>query len=308
MMPCLAITGADGFIGRHLTRDALARGWSVKALSRNTQWLESISPTSKLSIHKWDLAHPQEPRIFDGVDAVCHLAAILPKDYEDPRYAQECLLNNSLATLHLLKAAGQSDGVHFIYYSSGNSYARQDRMVHETDPLFPSGHAVYYLASKVIGEMYCEHFRLKYRHLTTTLRLSSVYGPGQASGVLPKFIERLSAGSPIELHDGGQHTADFVFVEDVIKVTWSVIERKAAGIYNIGSGQVHSILEVAQTIAECTRASSDLLQVQPTIGATPGGFSGLDITKARTELGYEPTSLRVGLTQFVNSMTIHDRT
>jgi UDP-glucose 4-epimerase len=302
MMPCLAITGANGFIGRHLTKAALARGWSVRALSRNTQWLRSLTPNDNLTIHPCDLASPQNPQILAGVDVVCHLAAYVPPDHDDPSNAQGCLLNNALGTQHLLEAARQADGIHFIYYSGGNSYAHQDRMVHESDPLFPTRHAVYYLASKLVGEMFCEHNRLVHSQQTTTLRLSSVYGPGQVNGVIPKFVQRLGTGCPIQILDGGQYTVDLVFVEDVLQATWRVIEHNASGIYNIGSGQSHSILEVAQVIAEFTCASSDLLQVQPPNVAMRSGFACLDVTKARTQLGYEPTPLRAGLKQFVESV------
>ena len=302
MKSSLAITGANGFIGRHLTKAALARGWSVRALSRNTDWLRSLPPNDNLTIHQCDLTSSQDPQILAGVDVVCHLAAYVPPDHDDPSYAQGCFLNNALGTQNLLEAARQADRIHFIYYSGGNSYVHKDRMVHESDPLFPSRQAVYYLASKLVGDMFCEHYRLVHNQQTTTLRLSSVYGPGQATGVIPKFVQRLSAGLPIQIHDRGRYTVDLVFVEDVIQATWQVIEHSASGIYNIGSGQSHSILEVAQIIAEFTCASPDLLQVQPHNVAMPSGFSGLDVTKARTELGYDPTPLRAGLKRFVESV------
>ena len=205
-MPCLAITGANGFIGRHLTKAALAHGWSVRALSRNTHWLRSLKPNDNLTIHQCDLTSSQNPQILAGVNVVCHLAAYVPPDYDDPSYAQGCLLNNALGTQHLLETARQADGIHFIYYSGGNSYAYQNRIVNESDPVYPSHHAVYYLASKLAGEIFCEHYRLVHSQLTTTLRLSSVYGPGQVAGVIPKFVQRLSAGCPIQIFDGGQNT------------------------------------------------------------------------------------------------------
>jgi UDP-glucose 4-epimerase len=306
-MPCLAITGANGFIGRHLTKAALARGWSVRALSRNTHWLRSLTPNDDLTIHPCDLTISQDPQILAGVDIVCHLAAYVPPNHDDPSYAEECLLNNALGTQRLLEAARQAGGIRFIYYSGGNSYAQQNRMVHESDLLFPSCHAVYYLASKLVGEMYCEHYRLGHNQQTATLRLSSVYGPGQITGVIPKFIQRLGDGCPIQIQDGGRYTVDLVFVEDVIQATWQVIEHSATGIYNIGSGQSHSILEVAQIIAEFTCASPDLLQVQPHTLAIRSGFSGLDVTKAQTTLGYEPTALRAGLKRCVESVKSHER-
>jgi UDP-glucose 4-epimerase len=263
-----------------------------------------LPPNDKLTIQGWELAGYQDPQILDGVDVLCHLAADLPPDYDDPKYAQACLSNNALGTQKLLEAARNFRGIHFIYYSSGNSYALQDRMVHENDPLFPSGHAVYYLSSKLVGEMFCEHNRIAYDQHTTTLRLSSVYGPGQTSGVLFKFLKQLSKGCPIDIWDGGRYVADLVFVEDVIQATVRVIERSACGIYNIGGGQCHSMLDVAKIMAELTHAGSDMLRVLPSEVPTPGGFSGLDITKARTILGYEPTPLRVGLKQFIESANV----
>lgn len=302
MKPAMAITGANGFIGRHLTEAALAQGWSVRAMSRNTHWLRSLTPSANLTIHPCDLTSLQDPEILAGVDVVCHLAAYVPTDHDDPGNAEDCLLRNAMGTLHLLEAARRADRIHFIYYSGGNSYAHQDRMAHECDALFPSRHAVYYLASKLVGELYCEHYRLVHGLKTTTLRLSSVYGPGQVTGVIPRFVERLSAGCPIQIHDGGLHTADLVFVDDIVQATWRVIEHSASGVYNIGAGQSHSILEVAQIIAEITCASRDLLEVQPHNAAIPSGFPGLDVAKARTELGFEPTPLRAGLERFVASI------
>lgn len=301
-MPRLAITGANGFIGRHLTKAALARGWSVHALSRDTRWLRALTPNDNLTIHQCDLTSFPEPQILASVDVVCHLAAYVPANHDDPSCAQDCLLNNALGTQRLLEAARQAGGIHFIYYSGGNSYAHQDRTVHESDPVFPALHAVYYLASKLLGEMYCEHYRLVHSQQTATLRLSSVYGPGQVTGVIPKFVQRLGAGCPIQIHDGGRYTVDLVFVEDVIQATWQVIEHSATGIYNIGSGQSHSILDVAQILAEFTCAGPGLLQVQPHGLAIRTGFSGLDVTKAQTTLGYIPTPLRAGLKRFVDSV------
>ena len=301
-MPILAITGANGFIGRHLTMAALARGWSVRALSRNSEWLRSLTPNGNLTIHEHDLTGPLDLKILEGVGALCHLAAYVPPNHDDPSHAQNCLLDNALGTQRLLEAARQVGGIQFLYYSGGNSYTYQDRQVGELDPLFPTGHAVYYLASKLMGELFCEHYRLVHSQQTTTLRISSVYGPGQVRGVIPMFISQLNAGSPIQINDGGRYSVDLVFVEDVVQATWQVIEQRSLGIYNIGSGQSHSILEVAEIIAELACAGPDLLHVGPLNEVRQSGFASLDITKARTKLGYEPTPLREGLKRIFQSL------
>ncbi len=300
-MPCLAITGANGFVGRHLTKSALSRGWSVRAFSRRTEWLESLEPNAGLSVHTLDLTEPPGPEMLAGVDTVCHLAAYLPANYTDAAVAQACLTRNALATLSLLNAAREAEVPHFIYYSSGNSYSAQERMVKEEDALFPSRHAVYYLSSKLVGEMYCEHARIAHGQQTAVLRLSSVYGPGQAGGVVLRYVQNLVSGLPIRIADGGRHRADFVFVDDVIQATWRVIETRGYGIFNVGSGQNHTVLELAMTITELTAADSGLVDVQLPLPGPASGFSALDITRARSELGYEPTPLKVGLTSFAEA-------
>jgi UDP-glucose 4-epimerase len=271
----------------------------VRALARNTNWLQSLMPNADLAVHQWDLNQVADSRILAGVDVVCHLAAYVPPDQDDPKYAQACLLSNAVATQHLLEGSRQSAVSHFIYFSGGNSYSRQERLVNEADAVFPSRHAVYYLGSKLVGELFCEHSRLAHAQRTTTLRLSSVYGPGQVTGVVVEFARSLIGGQPVDLDDGGRHTVDLVFVEDVVRAAWRVIERGVGGIYNIGSGERHSLAEVAQIVAELTGAGSELLRTRPSNTAGTTGFCALDISKARAELGYEPTPLPVGLEKCV---------
>jgi UDP-glucose 4-epimerase len=295
-MTVIAITGANGFVGRHLTQAALASGYEVRALSRQTQWLESLLPNRNLSVHACDLSQPVDLSLLQSVDVICHVAAYLPPNFNDSRYLQECLSGNAILTQQLLDSALAAHVEQFVYFSSGNIYSPQSFLVKEDDPVYPAHHAPYYLSSKLAGELFCEHYRLRHGLKSTILRVSSVYGTGMKStGAIYNFINNLQDKRPVELHDGGRHQVDFVLVDDVVQATLKAIAHHAVGIYNVGSGQAHSILELAEYLIDILGANPELLHVHPPLDSTPTGFAGLDITKARSELGYKPSLLQDGL-------------
>ena len=91
-------------------------------------------------------------------------------------------------------------------------------------------------------------------------------------------------------------------VQDVIQATFKVIELGADGIFNIGSGQQTSILELAHVILRVCGADPDLLHIHPASGDYQAAFAGLDITKAQTILDYRPLNLDDGLRQYVTGL------
>ena len=293
----VVITGANGFVGRHLVRAALADGWLVTALSRRTEWLMSIR-SSNLKIVPWSSEDSgASDEVLVGADAVCHLAAYIPPDFTSTTYASECFRVNTIDTLDLLEASARSGVGRFVFFSSGNVYLPIPRLAKETDVVYPAHRASVYLTSKLAAEIFSESFRIAGRIPVSILRVSSVYGFGMSPhGSMPLFAKRIRQGEIIELQDGGRHAADFVDVADVVRGTLQVIDRGGDGIFNIGSGAATSMLQLAQELLAFYRKGSDLLRVLPErSGPTVIGYSGLDVTRARTELDYAPTDLRTGL-------------
>ena len=297
-MSTIAITGASGFIGRRLVNEAARRGWSVRALVRNRP---PSAVAKNVVFVRWDALDATEPDMLAGVDVVCHLAAFIPPDFNDPGAAEACFRVNALGAVKLLEAASQAGLRRMVFFSSGNAYAPGPPLLKEDCPQRPARRAPYYLMSKVCGEVFVEHWAWSRGLSACSLRVGSVYGPGMDErGLLPTLARRLLAGEPVILRDGGLHTADFVHVDDVAAAALAAAEGDATGPLNIGSGEATAAAALADMLAALTGASPDLVHVEkprPGTGAT--GFGALDIGRARELLAYRPRSLRLGLREYV---------
>lgn len=293
MSRVVAVTGASGFVGRHLVRRLLAEGWQVRALGRR--------PVDGARFERWE-AGRTEPSALAGVDAVCHLAAHLPASYADPDEASRCLEVNALGTLELLRAAREAGVPAFVYVSSGNVYAPTVDPVRETDPIWPASAAPWYLSSKAVGDLYVAHAGQAGWMRTVQLRPSAVYGPGMTGGVVATFAARLARGEPVRVSDGGRHRVDPVLVDDVVEAVLRAVERPVRGPYNIGSGRSTSVLEIARWLAAAIGAREALVELEPPSDRPATGFAPLAIDRARDDLGYVPTPPAEGLARYAASV------
>jgi nucleoside-diphosphate-sugar epimerase len=286
----VAVTGAGGFLGEAVVRHLRNAGHRVIALS------STLSPTPHDDVRAWraEQAWDLTAAALEGADAIIHAAAHIPHDQRDPNEARTCLEVNALGTLSLLRAS-EKVGVHrFILVSGANILKARVRPVHENDPI-GCERAPYYLGSKLMAEIYVRSFQARgLKRLI--LRPSSIYGPNLKVGVLFSFAERLRAGLPIVLTDGGRHRADFIWRDDVALVIVKAIESTRSGVVNLGSGEAMSLVDVARMMCEILGASPDLIKIgSPGDGSGISGFSAVDIRRARRWFGYEPLSLRDGL-------------
>lgn len=298
----VAVTGATGFIGQAVVARALSTGWRVRALVLESD--ERALPSSDmLETVPWSLAQARNDRALQGADAVVHLAAFVPPDHLDPAHAEQCLQDNVLGTLDLLRALEGDAAAHLVYVS-GNCYRPRQGLARETDALLLPTHSPFYLLSKLAGEQLVDGYQRMGRLSASALRVGVVYGPGMpAHGALPIFARRLGARQPIQIHDGDRYRADMVYVDDVAGAALAAAENKPQGVLNIGSGAgTCSLHTVARTMAEILGVSCDLIEVLPGSGDTsPTGFTGMDIARAREVIGYAPRSLREGLDLYLKA-------
>jgi len=298
-MTRVALTGAAGFLGRHAVAAAQAAGWQVNALV-HTHALPTnlLSQTSRLVRGcVEDVAALRE--LLGDADCVLHLAAYVPPDHHDASYAEQCFTINALSTLRLAQLVGQLPGRRLIYASAGNAYVRSRGVAHESSPVYPAIRATYYLASKLLGELYIEYLRHSQGLPAVSLRISSPYGPGMPDrAVVSRFMHAALTGKPLQVHDGGRPRYDLVSATDVASVTTAALDSGAPGLYNVAAGKSYSLRQIAAAVARTFSDRRLWIEVLPASGLPPASFPTLSVAKARATWNYQPHSLGQGLAAF----------
>ena len=284
-LPTVAITGGTGFVGQGLCSRLARAGYSLRLLRRP----------------EFDLLAPVNPELLAGCAAVIHLAAAMPTNQWDLEEAQRCWQTNALGTLRLVEAMQRAGVRCLIQTTSANAYAPGNSHPAEHWQQFPVLRAPYYLSSKMVQEVFAHNAACRYEMKVTTLRLSSVYGRGQATGPVVSFAKALLGGAPVRLSNGGGFGADFVAIGDVGAVVEMMLAKSAAGIsniFNVGSGVRTTMLELAHKLADLIGASPDLIELTDGGEVADEGFASLDISRVMT-MGFAPTSLHEGLSELV---------
>lgn len=278
----VAITGASGFVGSLVEKKMTEAGHSVIALKR-----------------PWQLTK--------GMETLIHCAAYLPINYNDSTEAARCLTDNSVATLQLLEQAQRVGVKSIVYLSSGQIYkaSPEDRTewATESSPTFPSSRASYYLASKLVADIFVDNFRQSSSMRIITLRPSSVYGPGmKPKGFLPRIATKLKNDQPLQAEDIGYYLLDLVHVEDVVWMVMETANNPAInGIYNVGGGAARPTTTLTLILAELLGKECDLSKMN-LFGTLQSSHAPLDIVKAIQELKYQPRQLVSGLKSYVESL------
>lgn len=246
----VVVSGAAGFVGSNLVRHLIDRGYSVIGidnLSAGTK--ENID--ERVEFHDKDICSPSIYPLFEGVDAVFHLAAksCLTDCLEHPVEAASV---NVLGTVNVLEAARRA-GVHkFIYADTSAEYEGIDSFPTKEDKIRPIG---VYAASKHGGATFCESYRALYGMNVTILRYFNVYGPAQdwrrvVPPVMSAFIIRMLQGERPIIYGIGEKRRDFIYVDDVNDLHVLILDdpRSNGKVVNAGTGTNFSINEVYELI------------------------------------------------------------
>ena len=252
------VTGADGFIGSHLTEHLVRLGADVRAFvyynSFNSWgWLDESPPDVKrsLDVFAGDIRDPHGVRTaMRGCDVVLHLAALIaiPYSYHSPDTYVD---TNVKGTLNVLQAARDLGVARVVHTSTSEVYGTA-RFVPITEEHPLQGQSPY-SASKIGADQMALSFHRSFATPVTVIRPFNTYGPRQsARAVIPTIITQLLAGAR-EIRLGALHpTRDFNFVRDTVRGFVEVARCDAAvgDVVNIGSGFVISIGDTARLIAD----------------------------------------------------------
>ena len=217
-MKKILVTGADGFIGSHLTELLARQGYEVKALSQYNSfnywgWLEDIDCLDKVEVLVGDVRDPHYCRhITKGIDTVFHLAALIaiPYSYVAPDSYVE---TNVKGTLNICQAALDNNVRRVIHTSTSEVYGTAQYVpIDENHPLQAQSP---YSASKIGADAMAMSFYNAFSLPLTIARPFNTYGPRQsARAVIPTIIGQIANGvKEIKLGDVSP-TRDFNYVED----------------------------------------------------------------------------------------------
>jgi UDP-glucose 4-epimerase len=257
------ITGGNGFVGRHLVKRLLTNKQCSVVLVANASNLmdRGLQETMPLTFYAADIRDREAiSNIFrdEEADTCVHLAAKLSV-VDSIKKPDETMDINVKGTLNVLEACHNSGVKNFVFASSAAVYGDVKELPISEDqtlrPLSPYG------SSKMLAEQHVLSYKkLKKIQNTISLRIFNVYGPGQTneSGVITKFATRLSKRLPPIICGNGEHTRDFISVDDVADAILLSIKAmqepkskynynlSASPVFNIGTGTATSIKELAQ--------------------------------------------------------------
>jgi len=266
-----------------------SRGYRVRHLARHPRRVDTAD-----DVRPFDLLQERiDASALDGCETLVHLAAHIPADHADPAEAERCWRTNALGTLRLAEAAVHAGVRRLIQTTSANAYAAWESMPSETAAMVPRSRG-YYLGSKILQEVYAREICDGGRVPLATLRLGSVYGPGQRTGAVAALADALLSRRPVTLRDGGRFAADFVHVDDVVAALMIAVEGRYDEPFNVGSGVRTSILGLARMLVSELGVSDRLIHLEPERPDGDAGFPALCIARMQA-LGYSPRKLEVGL-------------
>ncbi len=291
------VTGASGFLGRHLIEALRSRGVAARTLGRRPP---ANIPRVLQDHVVADIRH-DFTRAADGCDCIIHLAGLsdASASYENPVEFTE---TNVIGTVRALEAARRTNAA-IIVASSQRVYRPGVRPLAEDSPLGPVDP---YGETKLQAEEWTELYARLYGVRATILRFFSIYGPGQtsgqSSGVVSIFLRTAREGRPIRAR--ARQLRDFVDVRDAVRAIDLSMRHPpdAIRICNVGSGQATSVAELGELVRTVVGLPSPVI-----VDLSPGAESYVaDPRRAASEIGFRTEiELLDGLTwynrQFVDS-------
>ena len=297
-MKKVLVTGADGFIGSHLTEALVREGYEAKAFvlynSFNSWgWLDHCVPEVKgqFEVFAGDIRDPHGVRkALEGCETILHLASLIaiPYSYQSPDTYVD---TNIKGTLNVVQAARESAVAKVIHISTSEVYGTAQFVpITEDHPL--QGQSPY-SASKIGADQIAMSFYNSFGTPVSILRPFNTYGPRQsARAVIPTIITQI-ANDHRQIKLGALHpTRDFNYVEDTISGFIAAIEsdRAIGEVTNLGSGFEISIGDTAKMIADVMGTEIEILTDSQRLRPNKSEVERLwaDNSKAKDLLEWEP--------------------
>ncbi len=306
------VTGADGFIGSHLTEALVRSGADVTALALYNSfdshgWLDDSPDNIRSQLHfvRGDVRDSAFlNRIIRGQTVVFHLAALIAIPYSYAA-AQSYVETNVLGTMNVLEAARQWDTERVVHTSTSEVYGTALTMpIKETHPL--QGQSPY-SASKIGADMMAEAYARSFGVPVVTLRPFNTYGPRQSErAIVPTIIRQALDNNCSAIMVGDTSPIrDLTFVEDTAAafLTAGTAELAFGHAYNAGSQRAATIAEVLDLVIELSGSRKPVHRDESRLRPQNSEVRALlaDSTQFETQTGWQArTNLRDGLERTIS--------
>ncbi len=278
----ILITGGAGFIGSHLTESLLKSNHKIVAIDNlstgSIKNIQHLAGNPNFSFVRADISDELVlDRLSSESDIIIHLAAAVGVQLivERPVHTIE---TNVAGTEKVLRSALRY-GCKVLIASTSEVYGKGYKLPFSEDDdvlLGPTNKSRWgYAASKMVDEFLGMAYFTEYALDVVCFRLFNTVGPrqsGQYGMVIPRFVKSALQGKPIEVYGNGNQQRCFGHVYDVVRAIEGLAFYPQAGgnIFNIGSTEEISILELAQTVKRMTASSSEIVLIPYEQAYAPG--------------------------------------
>jgi NAD dependent epimerase/dehydratase len=314
-MKRVLVTGADGFIGSHLTEMLIDKGYKVTALAQYNSfndwgWLDKISCKESVEVITGDIRDPHFCKhITQDIDIIFHLAALIaiPYSYVAP---DSYVDTNIKGTLNICQAAKENGVQRLIHTSTSEVYGTAQYVpIDEKHPMQPQSP---YSATKIAADAMAISFYNTFDLPVTIARPFNTYGPRQsARAVIPTIITQIANGKKsIKLGDVSP-TRDFNYVEDTCRgfIALAECEDAIGQTVNIGSNYEISIGDTLNLIKDIMKSDVEFIIDEQRIRPGKSEVFRLwcDNTLIENLTGFKPkVDIREGLEKTIEWFTESD--
>ena len=309
----ILVTGGAGFIGSHVVRRLLENGHSITVIDdfndfydpsikrANVASFDGPVEIEEMDLRDWGATQ----RVFEKVrpEAVIHLAAragVRPSIADPKLYID----TNITGTFHVLEAARLLGSKKVVFASSSSVYGLSKTVPFRED--FPVLQTLSpYAATKIAGEHLCGNYVNLHGMRIACLRFFTVYGPGQRPDLaIHGFTDAIENGRPIKQFGDGSTRRDYTYIDDIVQGVMGALsyvdgEEPLFEIFNLGESETTTLSQLISKIEKALGKKAIIERLPEQKGDMP--LTAADITKARTLLGYDPsTPIREGIPKFVS--------
>jgi len=287
----ILLTGANGFIGRHLL-ERLAETDEIYALVRQAPH----QPLPGIAYIAQDLSQPLDTgRLPSQLDAIIHQAALIDTEQFDESLAFRV---NVEATWSLLRYAAKTDVRSFVHASTGGVYGSSNRPFVESDPFNPMD---FYSLTKAQAELAVQAAPGDFHKVV--LRYFFPYGLGTPNPI-PRWVQRALSGEPLQVLQSGKPAFNPLHISDAVEATLRTLRLQQSATLNIAGTEITTIQSIGEMAAQMAGRQATL-ELIPDGAAIPYYRANLvaDIARMQQLLAFVPAiTLKQGIAQLVDQL------